>query len=342
MIGMSDKAAAILPRVGFLGVGWIGLSRMQALVDGGHIVPSAVVDPSDEAANAAIRLAPDAKRYASFEEMLAQKLDGIVIATPTAAHAQQAIAALRAGSAVFCQKPLACDSASTRRVIEEAQAADRLLGVDMSYRHLQGMQAIRTLIAAGSIGQVYCVDLIFHNAYGPDKEWFYRPELSGGGCVIDLGVHLVDLAMWSLGATKVSAMASRLFAKGRRIMNIVEQVEDHAIAQFELDDRITINLACSWRLSAGTDAIIDAFFHGTRGGLELHNVNGSFYEFRAERYSGTQREILSNPPEQWQGSAVNEWAKRLAACRRFDQSALEVLHVAEALDLIYGRRISGS
>jgi predicted dehydrogenase len=45
---------------------------------------------------------------------------------------------------------------------------------------------------------VFAVDLVFHNAYGPDKPWFYDPELSGGGCVMDLGVHLVDLALWSL------------------------------------------------------------------------------------------------------------------------------------------------
>jgi len=61
----------------------------------------------------------------------------------------------------------------------------------------------------------YLADLIFHNAYGPDKPWFYDRTLSGGGCVIDLGIHLVDLALWNLDFPKVMNVTSRLFAPGQ-------------------------------------------------------------------------------------------------------------------------------
>src|SRR5215212_8605598 len=98
----------------------------------------------------------------SYEELLTSDLDGIVIATPSALHADQAIAALERGVAVFCQKPLARTGPETRAVIGAARAADRLLGVDLSYRHTSAMRAVRDLVTSGQIGHVRAVELVFH------------------------------------------------------------------------------------------------------------------------------------------------------------------------------------
>ncbi|MFP3541668.1 Gfo/Idh/MocA family oxidoreductase, partial [Pseudomonas sp. SIMBA_044] len=78
-------------------------------------------------------------------------------------------------------------------VLAAARTADRLLSVDLSYRHTHAMEQIKGLIQSGELGEVRAVDLTFHNAYGPDKKWFYKRSESGGGCVIDLGVHMIDL-----------------------------------------------------------------------------------------------------------------------------------------------------
>ena len=78
------------------------------------------------------------------------------------------------------------------------------------------MRRIRDCVVEGEIGTVYAVDLVFHNAYGPDKALGPRHALAGGGCVIDLGIHLVDLALWVLGAPRVTQVRSRLFAQGQR------------------------------------------------------------------------------------------------------------------------------
>src|SRR3712207_6976378 len=76
------------------------------------------------------------------------------------------------------------------------------------------MRAIREIVQSGGLGRTYAVDLVFHNAYGPDKPWFYDPALSGGGCVMDLGVHLVDLALWSLNNPSIASVTGKLFAGG--------------------------------------------------------------------------------------------------------------------------------
>ncbi len=325
------------PRIGFLGVGWIGLHRMKAIMDTGLVDVSAIADSAESSRERAAQAAPQADLLDGLDGLLARDLDGLVIATPTALHAEQARAALDRGIAVFCQKPLGRTKEETHGVIEAARRADRLLAVDFSYRFTEAARQIRDLIAAGELGEIFAAELVFHNAYGPDKEWFYDRALSGGGCVTDLGVHLVDLALWMLDFPRVTTVDAHLFANGRGVGAEFDVVEDFGQATLRLETGTTVQLACSWRLHAGTDAVISASFHGTSGGAALRNVNGSFYDFVAERYRGTSRETLASPPDEWGGRAAADWARRLAAGAGYDPEVEHVLDVAGTIDRVYGR-----
>lgn len=322
-------------RVGFLGTGWIGRHRMAAMIGTGLIEPVAFADPSDEMAAEAARLAPAAKRVEGLAGLLDAGLDGLVIATPSALHAAQSIAALEAGVAVFCQKPLGRDAGEVEAVVDAARAADRLLGLDLSYRHTAAVAAIRELVRTGELGRVHAVDLVFHNAYGPDKGWFYDPALSGGGCLIDLGVHLVDLALWLLDFPEIADVSARLLAKGEPLGQ--GQVEDYAVATITTAGGAVISLACSWHLPAGREAVIGASFYGSGGGAGFWNENGSFFDFSAARFRGTAREPLASPPDDWGGRAAVDWARRLTAGERFATEAERFVDVARVLDRIYGR-----
>ena len=338
----SPMKSAGRPRLGFLGVGWIGRNRLEAIAQSGAGEIVAIADPVHEMAVHASPLAPGAALIGSLDELLDLGIDGLVIATPSALHAQQAIAALEKGVAVFCQKPLGRDQAETHRVIEAARHSNRLLAVDLSYRFITGMQSICDLIRAGELGQIYAINLIFHNAYGPDKAWFYDPRLSGGGCVIDLGIHLVDLALWALDFPHVVGVSSRLFAQGFPLHEKSQMVEDYAIARLDLESGTTVQLACSWKLHAGCDAVIEASFYGTHGGASLRNIGGSFYDFSAERFAGTAKSILSTMQDggknwEWGGQAAINWAQRLATGEGFDAAAEHLIAVSATLDAIYGR-----
>ena len=327
------------PRLGFLGLGWIGRHRLEALTHSGVADVVALADPIPENLAAAAASAPGLT-VKSLDELLSVELDGVVIATPSALHAEHAKTALRHGLAVFCQKPLARTEAETASVVSAARQADKLLAVDLSYRFVEGARRIRELVRGGELGRVYAADLIFHNAYGPDKAWFYDPTRSGGGCVIDLGIHLVDLALWMLEPTKVHRVTSHLFAKGQRLENRADVVEDFALAELTLDSGAVVRLACSWNLPAGCDAVIQASFFGTAGGAALTNVNGSFYDFAADRFRGTVRERLCSPPDAWGGRALVEWARQLGQGAGFDPAVEQVVDVAAVLDRIYGRTVS--
>jgi predicted dehydrogenase len=310
---------------------------MKAIIEADVAEVAAIAEPSAEAAAEALKLAPAAERVGGLDELLAMGLDGIVIATPSALHAEQSIQALSSGAAVFCQKPLGRNVAEVQAVVDAARAADRLLAVDLSYRFTDGMRAIREVVRSGELGRIYAVDLVFHNAYGPDKAWFYDPKLAGGGCVMDLGVHLVDLALWCLDFPDVAEVVAKLFAAGEKLGPDPSRVEDYAAATLELATGTVVQLACSWRLQAGCDAVISAAFYGTEGGTALRNVNGSFYDFTAERFRGTGRETLADPPDEWGGRAAADWARRLASGERFDEGAEQLVAVARVLDRIYGR-----
>jgi predicted dehydrogenase len=330
-----------LPRLGFLGAGWIGKHRMECIAASGMADVAYICDSSPTAIAAIVQANPGIKIASSFGELLEAELDGIVIATPSALHAEQTIRALENGMAVFCQKPLGRNAAEVAGIVHAAETGNRLLGVDLSYRFTAGMQQIRSIIASGSIGEVYACDLVFHNAYGPDKAWFYDSELSGGGSVMDLGVHLVDLVLWALDFPTVKHVTSSLFAAGKPLKKNSRQVEDFGIATIEFASGAVARLACSWKLAVGCDAIISATFHGSNGGLAFHNVNGSFYDFVAERFDGTSRTTLVGPPDAWGGRAAVAWATQLKQNSAFDPEICHAIEVSAILDSIYERRQMG-
>lgn len=329
-----SSLTATKPKLGFAGVGWIGKNRMKAIGESRLAEMSGAVDPDDTIISELKQEVPGLRDYDSFEAMLESEVDGVVIATPSALHARQALAAIRRGKAVFCQKPLGVNRLETAEVVEAARVHDVLLGVDYSYRYSRAMQQVKETIRSGELGEVYAIHLTFHNAYGPDKPWYYDTGLSGGGCLIDLGIHLTDLVFWVLGEMEVDEVSSRLFHKGKPLYDR-GKVEDYAMAQFVLNDKIAVQLSCSWHLSAGKDAMIEARFYGEEGGATFRNVDGSFYDFVAEKHTGTTTQELAAPPDEWEGRAAVEWAERLSEGNRFDPAAYAYTDAARVIELIY-------
>jgi predicted dehydrogenase len=312
-------------RLGFVGLGWIGRNRLESIVRADVADVAALHDVVTDAGAEAQKLSRDAVLFSSFDELLKHDLDGVVIATPNRFHAEQSIAALEQGIAVFCQKPLARNAFETRRVVEAARKADRLLGVDLSYGAIPAMQEVHRIVASGELGKIFAIDAKFHNGYGPDKAWFYDYTLSGGGCVLDLGSHLIDLALRPLGFPRIARVQSSLFAR--------EEVEDYGAAMIETVDGIVINLSCCWKMHVGREADIEIAFYGTEGGARFRNADGSFYDFVAERFRGTHTELLSDSREEWGGLATIEWIKRID--EGFDPAAEHFVELADVIDSVY-------
>jgi predicted dehydrogenase len=118
------------------------------------------------------------------------------------------------------------------------------------------------------------------------------------------------------------------------------EVEDYATAELTLANGVHARIACSWNLSAGADAVIEATFYGTATGAAMRNEGGSFFDFSAELFRGRDREQLASPPDDWGGRAAVEWLEKLTAGERFAGRTSGLLETARVLDRLYGR--SGS
>jgi predicted dehydrogenase len=329
---MSTVVATDTPRLGFIGAGWIGRARLDAVARTGRGTIEAVADVLPARRELVAAAYPSAAVVDSVDALLSRDLDGVVVATPNAQHEEHCSAALARGLPVFCQKPLAPRATRVRRVIEAARRADRLLDIDLSYRHTQALSRVRELVVSGRLGHVYALDLEFHNAYGPDKAWCRDPALAGGGCLLDLGVHLIDMAFWISGARAVQHVQGHLFTRGRPWQP--DAVEDFAELSLTLDNGAVARIACSWELHAGQDAVIGARFWGTHGGAGAHNVNGSFFDFVAEHYNGRNREAIAAPPDDWGPGAILSWIDRIGHSG-YDPSIERQLTVAAVIDTVY-------
>lgn len=325
------------PRLGYVGTGWIGRMRAEAVAQAGAGLAVAVCDADVERARAAAEALGNPAVLGSFEEMVARAgdlaLDGVVIATPNALHAPQATAALEAGLAVFCQKPLSLNADEARAIADAARRADRLVGVDYSYRHTDGMRELHRIARSGELGRIFSVESVFHNAYGPDKAWCHDPALAGGGALMDLGVHVVDLALWLLGHPAIRAVHGRAFSQGQPLHAV--GIDDFATARLDLEGDASADIAVSWNAHAGADCVIRTTVYGTNGGAEFRNVNGSFFDFELVRFDGRQTTLLTSESREWLGRAIVDWAQRLAESPRYDARIQESIVVAGAIDAIY-------
>ena len=229
-------------------------------------------------------------------------------------------------------------AAEARAVVDAARRADRLLGVDLSYRFTAAMQAHpRAGPQSGELGQrLRGRSRLPQCLRARTSRWFCDPSSSGGGCLIDLGVHLVDLALWLFDFPDVETATATLCAMDGQ--SGAGEVEDYAIAELALANGVQVRLACSWNLNAGRDAVIEATVSGTQGGAAMRNGDGSFFDFSATHFRGRDSTPIASPPDEWGGRAAADWVRKLAIGRRFGASTDGLLETANVLDRLYGRR----
>ncbi|PTB95450.1 hypothetical protein C9994_11310 [Marivirga lumbricoides] len=156
---------------------------------------------------------------------------------------------------------------------------------------------------------------------------------------MDLGVHMIDMALNCLGFPYVEQVRSHLYSKGKKLVPGAEEVEDFAKVSMITAKNTAIDLDCSWHVSEGRDAVMEATFYGSEGRVAFKNIDGSFSDFKAEKYNGTQTEQIAGATDEWSGRAGLEWAQKVLDGQGFDPgSANEYLQLAEIIDRVYGRQ----
>lgn len=252
-------------RAGVIGLGWAGRQHMAAYAEeaGVELVALAGME-ADQLAELGERygVAED-QRYANWQDLVASgELDVVSIATPTTLHAPIATAALDAGLHVLSEKPMAENSDVGRTMVEAARRNDRVLDVSFNHRRRGDVQALKKIIDAGLLGHVYYAKAGWLRREGIPGlgSWFTRVATAGGGPLMDIGVHMLDMALHLLDEPTVIAATAATYAEfGPRgkggspyasgktgVQESEFDVEDLSTAFLRLADGGTLLLESSW------------------------------------------------------------------------------------------------
>lgn len=242
-------------KFGVVGAGVIGELRGQSVRKNLEAELAFVVDVDKaRAGQVADRLGTTA--YADHREAIEKtRPDAVIISSPVHFHEQMCLDAISRGCHVLCEKPLSNSSASCRRILEAANAADRALGVGFNHRFYPSMRFVKDCIREGRLGELDHLR-VFGGHDGLSnfrQEWMYKSELSGGGAMMDVGIHMTDLARYLVGEiAEVSALTS----------NRVWQVpgsEDNAIAVFKTCDGLPVSYQATWNEWRGYHLMVEAY-----------------------------------------------------------------------------------
>ncbi len=337
-------------RVGVIGLG-IGRSHIRGFQSHPCAEVVAIADLDETRLQASGDEFKIPNRYRDAQEMLTkEKLDIVSVCTPNKFHKPLTLAAFKAGCHVLCEKPMAMNTAEAREMLPAAKKAGKRLMINFSYRFRPESWAIKTQVDDGVLGDVYFARTIwlrrrFMPGFGG---WFGQKELSGGGPIIDLGVHRLDLALWLMGYPKpVWVLASTSNVIGSRLAEengAKFDVEDFGVALIKFENGATLELETSWTSYIAEQELMETRLLGTRGGAVQRNV-AEGYKFEAELFvekNGAHYDMkLHHPPGPEIPNQFQHFVDCLIHNRPHIATGEEGLVVMELLDAIYESAASG-
>ncbi len=241
------------------GAGIIGRLRAKTVAEHPGSELLAVADPNQDAAQDCVRKY-GGRAFADHKELLETvQPDCVFISSPVQFHEGAAIAAFEAGCHVLCEKPMSNSHESCLRMLEAAEKWGKTLAVGFNHRFYPSIEYLKQVIDDGLIGTVDHLR-IFSGHDGLSNlrcDWMYKGELSGGGAMMDCGIHMTDLTRYVAGEIK------EVYGIARNDIWNVKGSEDNAMAIFKTVDNIPVSYHATWSEWKGYHFSVEAY--GDRG-----------------------------------------------------------------------------
>jgi predicted dehydrogenase len=269
-----------------IGLGWAGRQHMAAYADAADVELVALAGmEADQLTELGEQYGVE-HRFPDWRDLVAAgQVDVVSVATPTTLHAPIAVEALGAGLHVLSEKPMAENAAVAQTMVDAAKAADRVLEVCFNHRRRGDVRALKQIIDAGLLGHIYYAKAGWLRRQGIPGlgSWFTRAATAGGGPLMDIGVHMLDMALHLLGEPTVRAATAATYAefgpRGRGSSSYAASdktgvteadfdVEDLSTAFLRLGDGGTLLLESSWAQWIPQDQCYVAVY-GSDGGANL-------------------------------------------------------------------------
>ncbi len=282
-------------KIGIIGCGGIANGKhMPSLSKLNNIELVAFCDIIEERATEAAKKygTKDAKVYTDYKELLKDKsIDVIHVLTPNRSHSFITVDALEAGKHVMCEKPMAINPAEAKKMLDAAKRTGKKLTIGYNNRQRPDSLYLKQICEAGELGEIY-----FAKAHAirrravPTWGVFLNEEEQGGGPVIDIGTHAIDLTLWMMNNYKVKSVMGNVYYKLGKKENSANAwgpwdpekftVEDSAFAFITMQNGATITLECSWALNSLDVGEAQCTLCGTEGGADMKDglrINGEKY-----------------------------------------------------------------
>lgn len=240
-------------RVVVLGAGVIGKLRCASVVDNAHTELVAVVDVDEARARAAAGGVPSFTDYRAAIEASAP--DAVIVSSPVHLHEEMCLAAFEAGAHVLCEKPLSNSLESCRRIADAAAASGKRLGVGFNLRYYPSVKYLTESLGRGVIGRLDHVRVFggHDGLAGFRADWMYKGSLSGGGAMMDVGIHITDLVNHVAGdVVEVAGIATGSVWK-------VDGSEDNAMAVMRTSRDVPVIYQATWTEWKGYRTSIEAY-----------------------------------------------------------------------------------
>jgi predicted dehydrogenase len=247
---------------------------------------------------------PGAKVFTDYNDLLAESLDAVYVCTPNRSHSEITVAALHAGKNVLCEKPMAINYSEAKKMCDAAKESGKLLTIGYQARYRPDSKYLKKECEAGTLGEIYYARAkAVRRRAVPTWGVFLNEYEQGGGPLIDIGTHALDLTLWMMNNYRPKTVTGAAFHK---LNNDIEQgnafgawnpaeftVEDSAFGFIMMEDGAVISLESSWALN--TLEVIEAatLLCGTKAGADMNNgltINGvrhdSQYTLRPDLNAG--------------------------------------------------------
>lgn len=291
-------------RLGFIGAGGIARgAHMPAIKNIEEIEVVAMADISEDSAKESAKIFDDKpKIYTDYKEMLAsEELDAVDICTPNLYHKQPTIDALNAGLHAIVEKPIAMNAGEAKEMCDAAAKNSKKLMVAQCQRFRPEVQLLKKMIDAGELGDIYYSRVWALRRRGvPAWGVFIDKEKQGGGPMIDIGVHMLDMALYLMGHPKPVAISGQCYTKFGRRENVFNPwgkwdptkytVEDYAAGFVRFDNGATLSIEASFAANLKEDKM-NVTLLGTEGGSDID----PFHIYK-ERHNRLIEEIPNSLP----------------------------------------------
>ena len=282
-------------KVALIGAGNIANTHLDSYMKNPNVEVYAICDINESRLKETADKYNLSRRYTDVDTMLGEigaELDAADVCVWNCNHAKCSIKALEAGLNVLCEKPMAYSAAEAEAMIEASKKSGKLLMIGFVLRFSDEAKISKDFIDKGYIGDIYYAKAQYLRRHGNPGGWFCDKSRSGGGPVIDIGVHVIDLTRYLMGNPKpVSVYAATYRNLGKRdyLKNSVgwiprdakptdvSDVEDLAIALIRYDNGAVVQLEAAYDYHGETTS--QKLLYGTKGGLDLTSGVKIFTEY---------------------------------------------------------------